>query len=316
MVDVDLPAVASNGQFNLPLYSEARAMIERVARVDEAKSIADRATALRSYATRAKDRELAVFATEIRMRAERKAGELLIDSKLHNRRNAIGRRPTLVETLGNGSNQEPFKLPSLEELGVTKKESMLWQRVARQPEDVFETRIARMHNPGFGPLFSSDSDEWLTPKHVLDAVVSCLGGIDLDPCAAHQEPENVPAETRITKNGDGLAHPWSGNVFLNPPYGDVVDFWCEKLVREWQQGCVDSAIALVAARTDTRWFRMFRFAPVCFIAGRLKFRRPGKPAEELSAPFPSAAFYLGQDKQKFIRAFMQLGEIRDSAIAG
>jgi hypothetical protein len=58
---------------------------------------------------------------------------------------------------------------------------------------------------------------------------------------------------------------------------------------------------------------LFHFAPVCFISGRLKFRRPGK-AEEESAPFPSAVFYLGAEKKRSINAFAQLGEIREGAV--
>ena len=70
--------------------------------------------------------------------------------------------------------------------------------------------------------FSSESVEWPTPPEVLEKVLDCLGGIDLDPCA--DAAHTVPARHHFTTDDDGLTHDWEGRIFMNPPYGrGVID---------------------------------------------------------------------------------------------
>jgi len=152
-------------------------------------------------------------------------------------------------------------------------------------------------------LYSSDSDDWRTPKEIIDAAVAVLGAIDLDPCSDDAETPNVPAATWYTETDNGLAQKWAGTVYMNPPYGRVIEEWVAKLVSHYVAGDVTAAITLVPARTDTQWFRLLRDYPVCFVTGRLRF----SGAEP--APFPSAAFYLGGEPARFHREFNQLGDI-------
>jgi hypothetical protein len=147
------------------------------------------------------------------------------------------------------------------------------------------------------------SVEHYTPKKVLDLVIDCLGTIDLDPCS-NREPYNVPATTHYTETENGLNQPWTGKVFLNPPYGRVIDDWVSKLVSEFVAGAVTEAIALVPARTDTRWFDRFYGHTVCFWRGRLTFINNEGPAK-----FPSAIFYLGENETRFAQTFQPYGSI-------
>jgi phage N-6-adenine-methyltransferase len=148
---------------------------------------------------------------------------------------------------------------------------------------------------------SSASAQWNTPPEVIGRVLETLGDIDLDPCSNPGEP-NVPARRHFTEADDGLAHPWHGRVYMNPPYGDVIKAWVQKLAAEFESGRVTEAIALVPARTDTAWFRELPAEYVCFWTGRLRFSEAGA-----GAPFPSAVFYLGPRPERFVLAFGDAG---------
>ena len=155
--------------------------------------------------------------------------------------------------------------------------------------------------PGSG-LMSSDSVEWYTPRHIVEAVVATMHGIDLDPCA---EPgKSIPAVTHYTEVDDGLGRPWSGRVYMNPPYGRVIGAWVDKLADEFDAGNVTEAVALVPARTDTAWWAHLPTSVVCFVTGRLSFSDHDSPA-----PFPSAACYLGTRHREFAEAFIGIGNV-------
>jgi hypothetical protein len=149
---------------------------------------------------------------------------------------------------------------------------------------------------------SSASDEWYTPPHVVELVEDTLGEVDLDPCWHPESP--VRATTTYTAAADGLAQPWAGRVYMNPPYGRGIGAWVEKLVAEYEAGEVSEAIALVPARTDAAWFRRFDPFPRCFVWGRLSFS-----GVQDSAAFPSAVIYLGRNVRYFAKVFGAIGGI-------
>lgn len=153
-------------------------------------------------------------------------------------------------------------------------------------------------------LYSSDSDEWYTPNHVVYRVLQALGTIDLDPCSNSKENPIVPAVNVFTKDDNGLMQDWFGKVYMNPPYGREIAEWVSYLVEQYEHGKVVEAIALVPSRTDTEWFRVLRDYPRCFVWGRLKFSDNGN-----AAPFPSMAVYLGRNLEAFREAFSDIGDI-------
>lgn len=119
-------------------------------------------------------------------------------------------------------------------------------------------------NRGFQHGFRScrAKDEWLTPLRIVQS----LGTFDLDPCAPVKCPWPIAAH-HLTINDNGLSAPWSGRVWLNPPYSNTKQ-WLERLAEH------GNGIALVFARTETLWFfeHVWNNASgVFFFKGRIAF---------------------------------------------
>jgi hypothetical protein len=127
-----------------------------------------------------------------------------------------------------------------------------------------------------------------TPPHIVAAAVAALGAVDLFVAS------------------DALSRPWSGRIFVQPPYGRAIGAWVAKLLAEYETGSVSAFVVLLPARTDTAWFHaFFEHSPrICFIRGRLHFG-----GAKGGAPFPSCAVYCGPDKRAFVKAFDSLGFI-------
>lgn len=100
-------------------------------------------------------------------------------------------------------------------------------------------------------LFSSTKEDWATPQDFFDKLNEEFH-FDLDPCA---DAENAKCKEYFTKEENGLLKDWGGRrVFCNPPYG-------RKTTGEWIRKCYEEAkkpgtvvVALIPARTDTRFF--------------------------------------------------------------
>jgi hypothetical protein len=125
-------------QNELTRYENARRALAEAHRVDEAKGIRDMAVAAQVYAKQAKDRQLIQHATEIRLRAERRAGELLAQMEKNKgaRQQGIGRR-------GKNAVDPNDRVPRLSDLSITKDQSSRWQKLAALPAREFENKVTR-----------------------------------------------------------------------------------------------------------------------------------------------------------------------------
>lgn len=156
-------------------------------------------------------------------------------------------------------------------------------------------------------LGSSESDEWYTPGEYIDAARRVLGHIDLDPASCEAANQVVRADTFYSIDNDGLTQPWTGRVYMNPPYGNAVGQFVSRLVDEFNTGNVTAAVMLTAARLETRWFAPLFDHLLCFPSRRVKFWQPGR--EVVSPPFTPAFAYLGADTAAFVREFSTFGPV-------
>ena len=145
-----------------------------------------------------------------------------------------------------------------------------------------------------GPAASSAWDAWATPQAVLDRLYEVLDdGFDLDPCSPGRGISRVRARVHFDEADDGLALPWHGSVFMNPPYGRGISKWVAKAANEVGEGRAEQVLGLVPARTDTAWWHssVASRADVWLLKRRLAFGDG-----TTCAPFPSAMVLWGGDE--------------------
>lgn len=158
-------------------------------------------------------------------------------------------------------------------------------------------------------LLSHESTEHYTPQYILDAVIACMGAIDLDPASNSREIPNVPAARHYTTQDNGLVQPWDGRVFLNPPFGPGVERWFSKLYQERAAGRTAEAIVLWKSATETSAWKTLTAIScrVCFPSARIRF--VGPTGNESGPTFSPALFYVGQRPERFERAFAGIGAV-------
>jgi len=274
------------------------------------KDLWNKSDAMRALGQAAKDPELVNYATEFKLRCERRLGEML--------------RP-VVRQGQHGRESRGASTFTLTELGLTKDLSSRAQKIAAVPEEKFEAALATAreeeqqitrrtlefltsgHNHR---AQGTGENEWYTPKKYLDMARAVLGEIDLDPASSDKANETVGARRFFSKNDDGLSQPWGGKVWLNPPYSqpDITDF-SKKLLSEIKTGRVTEAIALTHNYTDTEFFHLLAnsAAALCFPRGRIGFVDPsGAPCAPTQG---QAFFYFGPQSVKFGTMFSETGVI-------
>lgn len=153
------------------------------------------------------------------------------------------------------------------------------------------------------------TDRYFTPPTFLESVHrQWPEGIDLDPC---WDPGCVVSATTrydIRKDQDGLALPWIGKVFCNPPYSEPAP-WLAKAARHGETDGGECIVLVNATVGNRPWKNhVYPYALILFLLGRVKFRRFDR--DKSSTVFlDSAVLYYGKDRQRFIDVWGSKGTI-------
>lgn len=300
----------------LAKLDKATRMLAEAKTLDEVKNIMDVAEAARTYARAAKlGLEAQNNATEIKLRAERKAGEMLKQLE----RGKPGVKNELHSTLECNSEYREV----LEDQAIPNTTAHRWQTVAAIPKETFERHIANTveaheelttaglmkaankphvaHNGG--------ENEWYTPPEYIACAVAVMGRIDLDPASSETANKIVGATKIYTKQDDGLSKFWAGKVWMNPPYAaELIRLFIKKFVDHVSNGDISEGIVLVNNATETNWFNelVSVASAVVFPNGRIKFI--DKNGESSGAPLQGqAVIYIGKNPDKFMKEFGEFG---------
>lgn len=175
---------------------------------------------------------------------------------------------------------EPIKKKIIKE-DLTAKEAVVAIEEIKKPEEGMSEHSRKV-------LFSSESDNWATPKELYDDLNNEFD-FDFDPCP-------------FNSTFDGLNTEWKKSNFINPPYSNIVGF-LEKGHDEIKNGNAKTLVYLIPVRTDTKWFHNYvypyfkreckPYADIRFIKGRVRFEN-GTGVKN-SAPFPSMLVVFGVD---------------------
>jgi len=124
---------ARRGNAVLDKYDAACRAVAEAKSVDEAKDIRDQAEAMRAYARQAKNKQLEVDAAEIRIRAERRIGEMMAAQR------EAGLLTAGNPNLSNGFDRNPLDKPiTLAEAGIDKNLADRARKLAALPPGEFE----------------------------------------------------------------------------------------------------------------------------------------------------------------------------------
>jgi N6-adenosine-specific RNA methylase IME4 len=169
----------------LAVISQARQMLEQAKTLDDVLEIRDKAAAAKVYFKAANESvELMNAAVEVKLRAERKAGEMLAG----------------MDSIKKGSkcNTELH----LNDIGISRIQSSRWQQLHRVPDEVFEQHVRSV----------IESRRELTTKGVLK--LAARQPTPIDPI----EPGDLPHDSAIVSDMTQVGEQKFGTVYADPPW--------------------------------------------------------------------------------------------------
>lgn len=278
---------------SLERLTAAERMLAEIVTAQDALYAMNIAEAARVYAEQMRlGTSASNHATAIKVKAELKLAEI-VD---HGQANGT------IATHG-GDRQSNVRPPDVESIGVSRQKVYEARKLRTALPDATAVdavvdeanekgeAVSRQQLLKMATHYSSATGEWSTPDDLFLALDAEFH-FETDVCAT---TDNAKCPVFYTEEEDGLAQPWTGTCWMNPPYGDVIPRWVEKarLTAETGEGRV---VALVPARVDTGWWwrNCIRYE-IRFLRGRLKFG-----GGDTSAPFPSAVIVFDKPVERTV----------------
>ncbi|AFH21573.1 hypothetical protein OSG_eHP4_00155 [environmental Halophage eHP-4] len=146
-----------------------------------------------------------------------------------------------------------------------------------------------------------ETDEWASPRELVEPLNTAVNGFDLDPCSG---AEVSPfADKTYTESDNGLSQPWSGIVWVNPPYS-AMDTWTEKAIAEIEN--TGTICYLCKGDSSTEWWQTAaqEATVICAIDHRLQFGDGDN-----SAPFASHIVVFGRASDSLILELQNHGVV-------
>jgi len=148
-------------------------------------------------------------------------------------------------------------------------------------------------------LTSQETDEWSSPRELVEPIDEAIGGFDLDPCSGAEE--SPFAANTYTEGDDGLSQQWQGRVWVNPPYSGVGE-WVDKAAN-----CdAETVVFLCKGDSSTKWWHRALESATCILAidHRLSFGDG-----DSAAPFASHIFVFGDCPERLSEELRNHGGI-------
>jgi hypothetical protein len=134
-------------------YRITRNSLEKMTKIDPVAKVRNKAIPMEVYAYQAKDEELVAYATEIKMRATRRIGELMAEYRAAGKLakgtkgQLAGKKKNTSKGKGKGSSGGVAKTPpeeaSLAKQGVTKDLAKQARKAAAMQEEKFEAGVKK-----------------------------------------------------------------------------------------------------------------------------------------------------------------------------
>lgn len=107
-----------------------------------------------------------------------------------------------------------------------------------------------------GAQHTSKSQEWYTPKNIIESARVVMGKISLDPASCTLANLNVQANFYFSEINNGLEKDWNvepgTTVWLNPPYNNTLK-WVKKVICEIENNRIEQACLLVKPDLTNAW---------------------------------------------------------------